>query len=183
MKKITPPGQPATRALAALDSPPPADASAPAAKRISKKVIAAIDAMVSGDCRKISDAAAKVGLARESLSRALSKPHVAEHLRQKVLRHLAIAAARAGAVKDELLDSDNEMVRDRSSSFILGLAGIKPEEAPSINIRVEMKAGYVIDLSDDPPPPPALRLISPMPASPLRINISRPARGCIAIFA
>jgi DNA-binding phage protein len=41
-------------------------------------VRAAIDAMVSGDCKKISEAAEKVGLARESLSRALSKPHVAE---------------------------------------------------------------------------------------------------------
>jgi hypothetical protein len=41
--------------------------------------------MVSGECKKIVDAAAKVGLARESLSRALSTPHVAEHLRQKVI--------------------------------------------------------------------------------------------------
>src|ERR1700722_8033371 len=99
METITPP-MPAKRALAALDQPVPADIGPP--KRISKKVRAAIDAMVSGDCKKICDAAAKVGLARESLSRALSTPHVAEHLRQKVLRHLAIHAARAGATKVEL---------------------------------------------------------------------------------
>jgi hypothetical protein len=85
---------PANRALAVLDQPAPADIGPP--KRISKKVRAAIDAMVSGDCRKIGEAAAKVGLARESLSRALSTPQLAEHLRQKVLRHLSIAAARAG---------------------------------------------------------------------------------------
>jgi hypothetical protein len=96
MEDITPP-MPAKRALAALDQSAPADIGPP--KRISKKVRAAIDAMVSGDCKKISEAAAKVGLARESLSRALSTPHVAEHLRQKVLRHLAIHAARAGATK------------------------------------------------------------------------------------
>jgi len=47
------------------------------AKRISKKVRAAIDFMVSCECKKIVDAAQKVGLARESLSRALSTPHVA----------------------------------------------------------------------------------------------------------
>jgi hypothetical protein len=99
---------PAKRALAALDQPAPADTGPP--KRISKKVRAAIDAMVCGDCKKIVEAAAKVGLARESLSRALSTPHVAEHLRQKVLRHLAIHAARAGATKLDLLDSGNEMV-------------------------------------------------------------------------
>ncbi len=85
MEKITPPGTPAKRALFAFDNPAPAEPLPP--RRISKKVRAAIDAMVSGDCKKIKDAAEKVGLARESLSRALSTPHVAEHLRQKVLRH------------------------------------------------------------------------------------------------
>lgn len=97
-------------------------------------------------------------LVRESLSRALSKPHVAEHMRQKVLRSLAIAATRAGATKVELLDSANEMVRDLASSFVLGLAGIQPATTPSLNISFEVKAGYVIDLSDDPAP---MRTVSP----------------------
>jgi hypothetical protein len=151
MKDITPP-MPAKRALAVLDQPAAAAADITAPKRISKKVRAAIDLMVSGDCRKIVDAAARVGLARESLSRALSTPHVAEHLRQKVLRHLAIHAARAGATKTELLDSQSEIVRDRASTFVLGLAGIAPASTPSISVNLEIKAGYVIDLSDDPPP-------------------------------
>jgi hypothetical protein len=150
MEKVTPPGTPAKRALAVLDNPPPADIGPP--KRISKKVRAAIDAMVSGDCKQIKGAAEKVGLARESLSRALSTPHVAEHLCQKVLRALAIAAARAGATKVELLDSASELVRDRASTFVLGLADIAPASAPSVSLNIEMKAGYVIDLSDDPPP-------------------------------
>ena len=141
---------PAKRALAVLDQPVPTDIGPP--KRISKKVRAAIDAMVSGECKNITDAGAKVGLARESLSRALSTPHIAEHLRQKVLRHLAIAAARAGATKVDLLDSDSEIARDRASSFVLGLAGIQPATTPSVNLNIEVKAGYVIDLSDDPPP-------------------------------
>jgi hypothetical protein len=68
MENITPP-MPAKRALAVLDQPAPADVGPP--KRISKKVRAAIDAMVSGECKKMVDAAAKVGLARESLSRGL----------------------------------------------------------------------------------------------------------------
>jgi len=46
--------------------------------------------------KKITDAAAeKVGLARESLSRALNKPHIAEFTRQKVIRALALASVRA----------------------------------------------------------------------------------------
>src|SRR5205823_13217753 len=131
------------RALAVLDNPPPADVTAPA-RRISKRVRRAIDLMVSGECKKICDAAQQVGLARESLSRALSTPHVAEHLRQKVIRHLSIAAARAGYVKGELLDSDSEIVRDRASTFVLGLANIAPVAAPSLNVNLEIRAGYVI---------------------------------------
>jgi len=146
MENITP----APRALATLDKPPAETAAAPA-RRISKKIIAAIDKMVSGECKKIIEAAEAVGLARESLSRALSRPHVAELMRTKVLRTLAMAAARAGAVKGELLDSDNEMVRDRASTFVLGLAGIAPAANPTLSVNLNIRAGYVIDLSDDPP--------------------------------
>jgi hypothetical protein len=149
MENITPPGTPAKRALAVLDTPQPTEPIPP--KRISKKVRAAIDAMVSGECKRICDAAEKVGLARESLSRALSTPHVAEHLRQKVLRHLAIAAARAGSTKVDLLDSDSEIARDRASSFVLGLAGIQPATSPALNVNIEVKAGYVRDLRNDDP--------------------------------
>jgi hypothetical protein len=90
----------------------------------------------------------------------LSTPHVAEHLRQKVIRHLGIAAARAGATKVELLDSDSEIARDRASSFVLGLAGIQPTTTPSVSLNLEIKAGYVIDLGPDPPRAPALRVVS-----------------------
>ena len=74
---MTPPGTPAKRALAVLDTPAPAESAGPQ-KRISAKVRRAIDAMVSGKCKRICDAAERVGLARESLSRALSTPHVAQ---------------------------------------------------------------------------------------------------------
>ena len=70
MENITP--APAKRALAALDNPPAADATMPA-RRISKRIIAAIDKMITGDCKNITEAAEAVGMARESLSRALSR--------------------------------------------------------------------------------------------------------------
>jgi hypothetical protein len=140
---------PARRALAVLDTPPAPEAAIPA-RRISAKVRSGIDAMVTGDCKTIKDAAAKAGLSREHFTRELSKPHIAEYLRQKVLRSLAIAAARAGAVKGELLDSDNEMVRDRASTFVLGLADIAPASVPSLSVNLEIRAGYVIDISPEP---------------------------------
>jgi hypothetical protein len=71
-------------------------------------------------------------------------------MRQRVVRSLSVASARAGATKIALLDRAFEHVRDNASTFVLGLAGIKPETAPTISLNIEVNAGYVIDLSDDP---------------------------------
>jgi hypothetical protein len=147
MENITP----SKRALAVLDKPVPTK-SIPA-KRISKKVCVAIDALVSGECKTITDAAAKAGLARESLSRALNSPHVAEHLRQKIKRSLAVGAARAGVTKLALLDSPNEMVRDRASSYVLGLIGIVPEPSPVDRPGIQ-QAGLQIVIYGNPDRPP-----------------------------
>jgi hypothetical protein len=153
---------PAKRALEAAELPAPAVPPV-APRRISAKVRAAVRAMVEGECKTLKEAAEKAGLARESLSRALSTPHVAEHLRLQTVRRLGIAAARAGHTKVELLDSDSEIVRDRASSFVLGLAGIAPASTPSVSLNIEVKAGYVIDLSDNRPGPP-MRIVSPITA-------------------
>jgi hypothetical protein len=149
---------PAPRALAAVQAGPPA---APIDKqlRITAKVRRAIDLMATGDCKKICEAAEKVGLARESLGRALAKPHVIEHMRQRAIRTIAQGAARAAEVKAELLDCGDSMARDRASTFVLGTAGIGPATAPNLSINLEIKAGYVIDLSDGPRH--ALQVIDP----------------------
>jgi len=120
-------------------------------KRITHKVRRAIDIMVAGDAKTITEAAEKAGLSREHLSRELSKSDVNTFLQQKVARALAIASARAGAVKTELLDSTSEHVRNDASSFVLGLAGIRPAESLSIAVNVNVaRAGYCIDLRPEP---------------------------------
>jgi len=85
---------------------------------------------ISVTAKTITDTADHAGLSREHLSRELSKPHITEHLRQKIKRFLAVGAARAGVTKLALLDSPNEMVRDRASGYVLGLLGIVPESSP-----------------------------------------------------
>jgi hypothetical protein len=122
-------------------------------KRISAKVRAAIDAMVEGTAKTITAAADHAGLSREHLSRELSKPHITEHLRQKIKRSLAVGAARAGFTKLALLDSPNEMVRDRASSFVLGLLGIVPEASAADRSAAQMPGlQIVIYGSQDKPP-------------------------------
>jgi hypothetical protein len=152
---------PARRALAVLDTATSAPAEPIAQRRISKKVRTGIGFMVSGDCKTIKDAAEKVGLSREHFTRELSKPHIAAYMRERVLKQLAIAAARAGAVKGELLDSPDNMVRDRASTFVLGLAGIAPAVTPSLSVNLEIRAGYIIDISPEPSEMTALRAVSP----------------------
>lgn len=117
---------------------------------ISRRIRAACDALVHGDVKTVTEAAAKANLSREHLSRELSKPHIAEYLRQKACRTLAIGAGRAAAVKMELLDSASEHVRNDASAFVLGLAGIKPKADAQVSVNIDIKAGYVIDLTDAP---------------------------------
>jgi hypothetical protein len=123
-------------------------------KPIPLKVRGAIKSLATGECKTVTAAAEKAGLSREHLSRQLARPHVSEYLHQQTRRHLATAAARAGAVKAELLDSSSEIVRDRASSFVLGLAGIQPASQPSVNLNIGVTCGYVIDLRDDDEMPP-----------------------------
>jgi hypothetical protein len=158
---------PARTALAAVKAGPPVE-PIDKALRISAKVRRAIELLATGKCKTQIDAAEAVGLTRETLCRSLAKPHIIEHLRQRAVRTIAMAAGRAAEVKVELLDGTDSMVRDRSSTFILATAGIGPQPAGSINLNVEIKAGYVIDLTDDPRPGAegGMRIVSPIVYSP-----------------
>jgi hypothetical protein len=44
-----------------------------------------------------------------------------------------------------------------ATKFSLGVAGIKPADDARVNVNIEMKAGYVIDLSE--PGQPATRIV------------------------
>jgi hypothetical protein len=165
---------PAKRALATLDQPPPTDIGPP--KRISKTVLKAIELMIDGKAKTITEAADQVGLARETLSRNLSRPHVAEIMRQRVVKSLGMAAGRASAVKIDLMESDNAVVADRASSFFLGLLGIQPATSPSVNLNIEVKAGYVIDLSDDPFPTSNKAFPTELPAPTSKVKCRHPGR-------
>jgi hypothetical protein len=171
MENVTPPA-PAKRALATLDRPAATDA---APRRISKKVIAAIDVLVDGTAKTVTAAADHAGLSREHLSRELSKPHVTEHLRQKIKRSLAVGAARAGVTKLALLDSPNEMVRDRASSYVLGLIGIVPDSSPVDRSAIQ-QPGLQIVIYGSPDRPPVV--VGPAPMQ--QIEHEAPAGSRIA---
>jgi hypothetical protein len=165
-------GTPAPAALAAVKAGPPA-VLPDKQLRITPKVRQAIELLATGKCKTQTEAAEHVGLTRETISRSLAKPHIIEHMRQRAVRTVALAAPRAAEVKAELMDCADNMVRDRSSSFVLAVAGIAPDTAASVNVNIAIKAGYVIDLSSDDRHP--LRTVSPTgpDAQPMR-DVSPP---------
>jgi len=136
---------------AALPAPVDKFAEKTQPKRITKKIRAAVDALVHGEAKTITEAGEQAGLSRSHLSRELGKPHITALLRHKVLRNLAINSAKAGAIKVQLLDSANEMVRDRASRSILGLARIAPDAGGGNGGPGRRGAGWLIDLTDEPP--------------------------------
>jgi hypothetical protein len=140
---------PARSALAAVKAGPPAD-PIDKTRRIPEKTRRAIELLATGKCKTQTEAAVAVGTTRETVCRNLAKPHILEFMRQRAMRTIAMAAGRAAEVKAELLDCADSMVRDRSSTFVLGTAGIGPDTAPSLNINLEIRAGYVIDISSEP---------------------------------
>ncbi|OSJ22147.1 hypothetical protein BSZ19_47035 [Bradyrhizobium japonicum] len=128
------------------------DLPEPRRRPISKKVTKAIELMLGGKAKNITDAADLVGMPRETLSRNLHRDDIEDQIRKHCRRALIMAAPRAAAVKVELLESENSIVRERASSFALSMIGIAPQASgAAVNVSIEQKAGYVIILTDDPP--------------------------------
>jgi ParB-like chromosome segregation protein Spo0J len=141
--ETAPPAVPATTPQLKARMPPP-------------KVRAAIEALVTGKVRTITAAAKRVGLSRERLSRAFSEPHNAEALRTRALREVALSSGRAAARLNQLIDSTSQRVALEATKFSLGVAGIRPAADSQVNVNIELKAGYVIDLSEPGDPPAKL---------------------------
>jgi hypothetical protein len=127
---------------------PTATAPAPAKpgkrRRVSTAVRRALDALALGRAKSITEAAEHAGITRETLSRSLGKPHVAEYVERRARAKLALGVGRAAEVKIELLDCDSQHVRNDASSFVLGVHGIKPAAEPQVVTNVNVIPGYVI---------------------------------------
>lgn len=119
----------------------------PRPKRIPKRIKQAIEDLVRGDAKSITDAAERAGYTREHLSREIHKRHIQQYLRDRRGRSLTIASARATARVSDLLDASSEHVSLDAAKFILGIDGVKPaSDGMSLNVNVNLRAGYVLDL-------------------------------------
>jgi hypothetical protein len=129
----------------------PTTAPKPKARPIPRTIKDALETMLSGKARNLTQAAKSAGISREYLSRTLSaRPGVVQYARDKAARVLGIGASVAAAKMLELLNSSSSRVQFESSRFVLGAAGIGVARDANVNVSVgiELKAGYVIDLSE-----------------------------------
>ena len=115
--------------------------------RIPKRVKSAIEAILSGKAKDATTAAGQVGLSREHLSRMINRPHVQVFIAQERRRTIAHASLRAAARIGELVDTASEHVSLDASKHVLAIEGISPQEK-GIQVNVNVRAGFVIDLSE-----------------------------------
>jgi hypothetical protein len=120
-------------------------------RRIPKRIAHAIDLLLTGECTTQKAAAERVGLTREHLSRQLQKDHVRVFIERKSRQTIAAGQMRASRRLVELVDAGSEHVSLDATKHMLGISGIAPAPTTSVNVNIELKAGYVIDLSERNP--------------------------------
>jgi hypothetical protein len=117
-------------------------------RRVSKRIAEVVRLLLTGECKTQRAAAERVGMHEGYLSEALRKPHIRVFIERRTRETIAAGTMRASARMIELLDAASEHVSLDASKHLLGIAGIKPSEHAQVSVNVEIKAGYVIDLSD-----------------------------------
>lgn len=160
---------------------PTLPAPAPKPRQIPKRVREAID-LLARRKMTVTAAAQKVGLSREYLSRSIGEPHVAEYLRRKAGRIVAVGAVRAATREIELIDSPSEHVSHDASKHVLAIAGIKPSNDTQVSVNAHVNIGWIIDLRrDDRPPRPGDVIVAAPGVSPTAESIAGGAAPIIDV--
>lgn len=102
-------------------------------ERLSPRLEAALDLIADeamhGRSISITEAAQRVGMRREALSRALRRGSVTAQAAAKVRELLGGAGlTKAGATAVAMLSAESEYVRAETAFKIMAIAGIKPKE-------------------------------------------------------
>lgn len=117
------------------------------APRISKRLKQAIDLLLSGTCRTQKAACERIGFDAAHLSRSLRLPHVQAFIARETRSTLASAQAPAAATLIGLLDAKSENVQAAVAERLLAIAGHVPDNTTRVAVSVDVRAGYVIDLT------------------------------------
>jgi len=102
------------------------------------------------------DAAKQAGIHENHLSRQLKQPHIQVFIARAARQNIQLGVLRASKRVMELVDADSEHVSLDASKHILAIEGIKPRADAQVSVNIDIKAGYVIDLTDEPKRPPMI---------------------------
>jgi hypothetical protein len=120
--------------------------------RIAPRIRQVVDLLVTGECKTQKAASERVGLHPDYVCRELKKPQVRVFIERRARETIAAGTMRASARLVELLDAASEHVSLDASKHMLAIGGIKPSQEAQVSVNIDIKAGYVIDLTDKPDP-------------------------------
>lgn len=126
----------------------PEDAPIEKKARISKRLREVIHLLASGECKTIKAAAARTNMHPNYLYGAIKKPEVRVFMERETRQTVALGMMRAGNRLVELVDAGSEHVSLDASKHMLAIAGIKPAADAQVSVNIDLKAGFVIDLSE-----------------------------------
>jgi pantoate kinase len=119
-------------------------------KRIPRRIAEVVNLLVTGECKTIKAAAERTGMHPNYVSGALKKPEIQVFIERAARQTITNGLMRASARVNELVDAGSEHVSLDASKHVLAIAGIKPAQDAQVSVNIAIKAGYVIDLTDEP---------------------------------
>jgi hypothetical protein len=126
-------------------------------RRISKRMQQALNHLATKGVNQ-REAAKLAGISEYHLSRELKKPQIQVFIARRARQNIQLGVLRASARINELVDGDSEHVSLDASKHILAIEGIKPRADAQVSVNIDIKAGYVIDLTDQAKPVTDTRL-------------------------
>lgn len=115
--------------------------------RISKRMRQVLTALATKGMTQ-REAAKQAKMSETYLSAALRKPEIQVFIARKMRETIAIGGLRASARLVELIDSASEHVSADVSKHTLAIAGIKPTHESQVSVNIDLKAGYIVDISE-----------------------------------
>jgi hypothetical protein len=150
--------------MTALDVLQPQQAAKPLRdKRVPKRIVEAVRLLISGQAQTQRAAAESVGITAGHLCEMLKKPHVRVFMEREARESIARGVMRASARLNQLVDASSEHVSLDATKHVLGIAGIKPAQDAQVSVNIELKAGWVIDLTDADRPMKTVQSSTAMP--------------------
>lgn len=141
-----------TQAIVPIEQQTATPATKPARqRRISRPIVQAIELILTGEVTTQKAAANRVGVTDAWLSKMLQRDYVRVFCERRMRQTISAGTMRASRRLVELIDASSEHVALDATKHALAIHGIKPATDANVSVSIELKAGYVIDLSEDNP--------------------------------